>query len=181
MQLFPFRPMDVLVVYSYILHDERREKTTQKKCIDDCWQITNDGRYIIFICNHSLVRIPSANNDRHEVKKHVYVSQRQLGLLLPFFLSFLSFVVFLLCFVFVSNSSSISRSRFGVVDVMVSMLAQSVVDRVFAPRSCQTKDHYISVFLLLSLVRINQCQDNMSKWSDMVTCSICFKYMQLSL
>ena len=69
-------------------------------------------------------------------------------------------------------------SRLAIDGVMVSRLASSVVDRVFEPRSVQTKDYTIgtctssisSKHAILSSKRkywLAQDQDNVSEWSDL--------------
>jgi hypothetical protein len=61
--------------------------------------------------------------------------------------------------------------------VIVSVLAQSAVDRGFEPRSGQTKDYIIgicfsakhAVLRRKSIDWLARNQDNVSKWSDMST------------
>jgi hypothetical protein len=59
---------------------------------------------------------------------------------------------------------------------MVSVLASSVVDRVFEPRSGQTKDYIISICCFTAMYAalrrkskdwLVRNQDNVSEWGDM--------------
>ena len=67
---------------------------------------------------------------------------------------------------------------------MVSMLSLSAADRVFEPRSGQTKDYGISMFCFFakhaSLRSKNKDwlarnQNNVSEWSDMFICGLLFQ------
>ena len=67
---------------------------------------------------------------------------------------------------------------------MVSVLASSVVDRGFEPRSGQTKDYKIGICCFstkhAALRRkskdwLTRNQNNVSKWNDMSTCGLLFQ------
>ena len=67
---------------------------------------------------------------------------------------------------------------------MVSVLASSVVDRVFEPRSGQTKDYKIGICCFsnkhAALRRkskdcLARNQNNVYEWSDMSTCGLLFQ------
>ena len=67
-----------------------------------------------------------------------------------------------------------SENRVG--GVMFSVLASSTVDRVFEPRSCQTKDYKIgsccfsakhAALKEKSKDRFDRDQDNVSEWGDL--------------
>ena len=68
--------------------------------------------------------------------------------------------------------------------VMVSMLASSVVDNGFEPRSGQTKDYKIGISCFSakhtalrskSKDWLARNQNNVSEWSDMSTCGLLFQ------
>jgi hypothetical protein len=68
--------------------------------------------------------------------------------------------------------------------VMVSVLALSVADRGFEPRSCQTKDYKIGICCFstkhAALRRkskdwLSRNQDNVSEWSNMLTRGLLFQ------
>jgi hypothetical protein len=63
---------------------------------------------------------------------------------------------------------------------MVSVLASSVVDRGFEPRSGQTKDYKIGICCFsathAALGRKNKYQNNVSEWSDMSTSGLLLQW-----
>ena len=68
--------------------------------------------------------------------------------------------------------------------VMVSILALSVVDRRFEPRSSQTKDYTIGICCFFAkhvALKINGKdwlalnRDNVSEWGDMSICGLLFQ------
>ena len=68
--------------------------------------------------------------------------------------------------------------------VMVSVVVSCAVDRVFEPRSCQTKDYKISIICFSAkhaTLRIKskdwlaRNQNNVSKWSDMSSRRLLFQ------
>ena len=80
------------------------------------------------------------------------------------------------------STNSVHLSRIG--GVMVSVLSSSAIDRVFEPRSCQTKEYTIGICYISSkhtalrrkskdwLVRN---QDNVSEWGDMSISGLLFQ------
>jgi hypothetical protein len=79
-------------------------------------------------------------------------------------------------------------TNFSIGGVMVSMLASSVVDRGFEPRSGQTKDYAIGICCFsakhAALRRkskdwLPRNQNNVSKWSDMSTRWLLFQWASI--
>ena len=73
-------------------------------------------------------------------------------------------------------------------DVMVSVLASSVVDRVVKPRLDQTKNYEIGIYCFSakhaalrskSKNWLARNQNNVSKWNDMSTSDCCFSELAL--
>ena len=75
--------------------------------------------------------------------------------------------------------------------IMVSVLALSVVDRWFEPRSGPTKDYKIGICICLSAKhstlwskstgRLARKQDNVSVWSDMCTRELLFPWPTIQI
>jgi hypothetical protein len=78
------------------------------------------------------------------------------------------------------NPNNVSKWN-DIGGVMVSVFASTVVDRLFKPRSGQTKDYEIGICCFSAKHervkdRLAQNQDNVYEWGDMSTCWLLFQW-----